>query len=714
MENKSEEKNQTLETHYSSTNPLSEDEAKLRASLVKNKSGEYEIQYKNLLILRRKADSSANCPDTNFDGKTEISFTFHKKENTSIEKGDFFLNFIGEVKSFYINNKEEEINYNNHRIYIDTNKLKNSEVNTVTILFSSRYNHSGVGLHHYVDSTDNKEYLYTQFEPFDCNKVFPAFDQPDMKAKMKLYSVAPKEWVVLSNEYEEENTKDKEVFFTERNKLTEIFGEISFLPNDSQYEHLISVNNLEKKDYILHEFINTDKISSYLYALCAGAYHKLACPFPSEVPLNIYLRESLKDKGKINEFFEATIAAMNFYKNYFGIPYPFRKYDQIFCPEYNCGAMENVGLVTYNEGYCFKDPPTKRQMAGFLITVTHELAHMWFGNLVTMVWWNDLWLNEAFATFISHLCMAEAPELAQYKELSWLIFNSGKGGAYRADQQSTTHSVMSEVKNTEIAETHFDEIVYQKGSAFLKQVFYFISNEQFSKGLKNYFKEYQWSNTTFPDFIGKMSELEYCKNMKSTYGMEETLVELCDSHLKKTGLNEIELKMEIDSEGKIAKFDLLQEPCLKEEPHNNRQTHLIEVLFLNKFDDVNSVENLVFKNILIKSEKITSIDMLIGKKAPEAVILNYNDWGYFKWVIDRKSIDSLKKNIPLVKDELIKSLVYRSLFDMLRDSRISGFEFYKVIGKFLQEENSAIAIPVLLSYLSGAISNYIPLKAYVL
>jgi len=218
-----------------------------------------------------------------------------------------------------------------------------------------------------------------------------------MKANLALTVVAPDEWIVLSNENVEKNLQVN----------SENLKEFNFTNEESEF--LFTKNNLENKNYSLHTFHQTDKISSYLYALCVGPYVKITCPFEYEVPMNIYMRESMKNFGNTDEFFKVTIAGMKWYKDYFGIAYPFRKYDQIFCPEYNMGAMENVGLVTYNEVYCWKDTPTMRMKTSFAITVLHELAHMWFGNLVTMIWWDDLWLNESFATFISHLCLANTP-----------------------------------------------------------------------------------------------------------------------------------------------------------------------------------------------------------------------------------------------------------------------------------------------------------------
>jgi len=698
-----------LAYHYSKKVPLTREEANIRSYFTRNEFGEYVILYKNFILLRRKRDNNSQFKNSNFDGRTEIFFTFHKKASIEKFKGtDFFLNFIGEIKAFFINDQQHPINYLNQKIYINTEALINNSTNKITILYSGRYTRSGTGLHYFVDPSDCKEYVYSHFEPFDCHRVFPCFDQPDMKAKMKLYVVAPSEWTVISNELECNTTRDLSVRNLSKNDF-ETKYELKF--SDIETEFFFVENDIHAKDYLFHEFNLTEKISTYLFALCAGPYFKISCPLETQIPLNVYLRQSLKGKGLINEIFLVTLAGISFYSKYFGINFPFHKLDQIFLPEFNKYAMENVGLITYNEHFCFKDLPTKRQMTGFIITILHEVAHMWFGNLVTMQWWNDLWLNESFATFISHLCLFRAPELQQYSDLSWLIFNNSKSRAYRADQLNTTHPVIAEIRNSEIAETRFDEIVFQKGAAILKQIYYMLSDEKFSKGLRSYFAEFSWRNTTFIDFISKISNAEFNESFKVLYNSNQCLEEIFESHLKKTGLNEVELNMETEDD-LITKFDINQFPCLNDLQHSNRQAHLIEILFLNNFTDIYSTDNSLFKYILIHPQQITSIDKFIGLKAPKAIILNYNDWAYFKWVIDKRSFNALKENISLIQDTLLKAQFYKSLFSMVRDNKVSAFEYIDLATNYLILEKSEANLPDLLMNIQIAIIHYIPLRFY--
>ena len=641
--------------------PLLHSEAITRKNLLTNEKGEYSVKYNLVLVIRRTTDKKKE-EKHDFEGDLEITFNFHPKPD--LKEPLFFLNFVGEINSLKINGtKVEKFTFEKHRLILDINSLKEGE-NKINILYSGDYNHNGVGLHQYTDPSDNKEYLYTQFEPYDCNRLLPCFDQPDIKATLNLKVIAPKEWIVLSN------SSEKEIFdFINEEELIKKLN----LNNDS-LNHLVNSHNIKSKNYHTYIFEETPRISTYLYALCAGPYYCIENKLPAPTKLRLFMRESLKNCGEPEEIFKITIAGMKFYSEYFGCPYPFGKYDQIFCPEYNMGAMENVGLITLNEFYCWKDTPTKRRRSSFAITILHELAHMWFGNMVTMKWWDNLWLNESFATFISHLCMAKSEELNKEYNTSWLLFADYKGFAYSADQMVTTHPVMGEIKDTDEAETEFDEIVYEKGSSMVKQMYYYIGDEFFSKGLKQYFQQYKWDNTTFDDFIGKMVEV--------AGGQLSDLGKLCQDWFKKAGLNEISLDMEIDNNtGKIKKFIVKQKPCLEQFP--NMITHIVDFLFIYDYKDL--TKNKIFTKKIIEAKSETVFDFS-NELAPKIVFLNYNDWGYMKLDLDKKSIAGLKEGLVEFKDPLTKLSIYRSLFDCFRDSKISSIEFLDIIINSIKNE----------------------------
>ena len=663
--------------------PLTEKEAVVRKHhlLVNN---HYTVSYNVLLKL---LPFNPESPSTSsFIGRVEVKFNYN---NTNSTADSLFLDFFNTITSLTINGKNSSATVKDMKISLDPTRLLHNQMNTVVILFTSRYTNNGSGLHAYTDPQDKKSYLYSHFEPFDCHQVFPCFDQPDIKATLKLVVLAPSNWEVFANEHEDfSKTLNK-------NSINDI-DVISVLSclEEREENFLFDDNQLEKGEYRLHSFRRTPRISPYLYALCAGEYYIYANPFEFRIPMRLMMRHSLKNLGEFKEMFRVTMAGMNYYEKFFGVEFPFSKYDQIFTPEYNMGAMENVGLVTFNEAYCWRSKPTQRQRTGFAITNLHELAHMWFGNLVTMTWWNDLWLNESFATFISHLCLDDAPELKDYKT-SWLIFNSMKGGAYREDQLSTTHPVMSEVKNTDIAETHFDSIVYIKGSSLLKQIFYFIGKENFRKGLVEYFKTFKWDNTVFSEFINKM--VEVLPESKSN------LSNLCENWLQKAGLNELHANWE-HSNGKVTKFVVEQNPCLDTFP--NRQTHVLDIQSI--YSDGHA-EN--FVNVTINPEAQTDLaSLFVGKNAPSAVILNYNDWAYLKWNADKTTLAYFQDKLHTITDTLTRQMIYRSLFDLVRDARMSSLQYLDIVKKNIVFETDPDILTTTLSMVSGVISFYIPLK----
>ena len=669
--------------------PLTETEAKIRKHhvLVNN---HYNVQYN--VLLKLVAFDPEHPSNSTYRGRVEVCFIYN---NTNSTPTSLFLDFFNTVQSVSINGIHSDATVKDMKLALDPSLLKHEQKNSVVILFTSKYTNNGSGLHAYTDPSDKKSYLYTQFEPFDCHQVFPCFDQPDIKAFLKLNVIAPNNWKVFANE---------ETIFTKplnKNTINDLdIVSVFHCLEDSDENHLFDEKFLVDGLYNLHSFKKTPRISPYLYALCAGEYYSYHNPYDFKIPMKLMVRDSLRSFGELKEIFRVTMAGVLFYERFFGQPYPFSKYDQIFCPEYNMGAMENVGLVTLNEYYCWRSTPTQRQRTGFAITNLHELAHMWFGNLVTMTWWNDLWLNESFATFISHLCLAEAPELKDYTT-SWLIFNSLKGGAYRADQLSTTHPVMSEVKNTEIAESHFDEIVYEKGSSILKQIFYAIGKDNFHEGLVEYFKTFKWDNTVFSEFIEKMDEAmpEHCSH-------KHKLTKLSEEWLTKAGLNELQASFEV-ANNKVEKFSVDQTPCLDTFP--NRVTHIMDIQFIYANGEL---EN--FYNITINPEKSTDLTHLFGgKRAPAAVIVNYNDWAYIKWVIDQTSLAYFKNHLHDIKDTLTKQMIYRSLFDLVRDAKMSALDYLEIVKKHVIFETDQDILTTTIRMVAGTISNYIPTQHYI-
>ena len=294
--------------------------------------------------------------------------------------------------------------------------------------------------------------MYTQFEAFHANKCFPCFDQPDIKATLKLRSFSPGDWKVVSNRFETDTTNSSDIY----NKFLIKIG----CPEN------ISERFTEDDNMVFRQFETTDRISTYLYAFIVGPYASVSNKSPNAAkyaPMRILARKSIMKYIHVDDFFRVTMAGMDYYEEFFGRKYPFKKYDQIFVPEFNSGAMENVGCVTYTESYLCRGKvipqSDKEQLAN---TALHELAHMWFGNLVTMKWWDDLWLNESFATFMAYMAQHNAKNLDDYT-LSWEMFIAEKTWGMKTDQYSTTHPIVADCKTTEDADNIFDGISYGKG-----------------------------------------------------------------------------------------------------------------------------------------------------------------------------------------------------------------------------------------------------------
>ena len=331
--------------------------------------------------------------------------------------------------------------------------------NVLVVDADCRYSNTGEGLHRFVDPVDDETYLYSQFETADAKRMFACFDQPDLKATFDIRVTAPKHWRVVSN------------------------GACTTVT--------------ENGASAAHAFATTPRMSTYLVALVAGPYAVWEDAYTDEhgdIPLGIYCRASLAQHMDAERLFTQTKQGFGFYHKHFGLPYAFGKYDQLFVPEFNAGAMENAGAVTFLEDYVFRSKVTRASYERRAETVLHEMAHMWFGDLVTMTWWDDLWLNESFATFASVLCQSEATE---FKE-AWTTFATvEKSWAYRQDQLPSTHPIAAEIPDLAAVEVNFDGITYAKGASVLKQLVAYVGLEHFLAGLRDYFRTHAFGNATF-------------------------------------------------------------------------------------------------------------------------------------------------------------------------------------------------------------------------
>ena len=550
------------------------------------------------------------------------------------EDQELFLDYEGDyIKWISINNDPILVNdvYSKKRIQIPNNYQKMGATNRIEIYLKNSYANDGLGLHHFTDPEDGNEYLYTQCEAFFCNKIFPLFDQPDIKASFELKTLTVPEWEVIGNEILME-TKHSPVDKENLKNIQKILKE-----NNVPIEFLDQYVRKSGKQVSLRIFKKSPIISTYLFAVIAGPYSYIESTDGNKKngypPMRFYCRKSLLPytKAYAEEFFLITKRGMDFYLEFFGYPsFHFSKYDQIFVPEFNHGAMENVGAITFTESYVWKEKPTELQRNGMAITILHELSHMWFGDLVTMQWWNDLWLNEAFATLLSHIALDKSLGLEQYTK-SWEIFLRYKEWGKREDQRSTTHSISGLVANTEEAQNTLDGITYGKGSAVLKQLIYLVGHNVFKQGIQMYFQTYQWGNTKLLDLILKL-QASIDQN-----GVQIDLLEWANIWLNTSGLNQIEPIYTIQN-GLITSFKLKQTKC--EYGTNTLRMQKLDIAIYNE-----NMEEEIIYGVVLEPKYSTDVPQMLGKPASAAILVNKNDQAYAKVKLDNDSRTFIIKNI---------------------------------------------------------------------
>ena len=539
--------------------------------------------------------------------------------------------------------------------------------NTVSLLFTNTYSRDGTGIHHFTDPADGEEYIYTQFEAPYAHLAFPCFDQPDLKAVLELTVTAPAEWKVIGNESGETHPWERSSSLID-----------SIFPSG---------------EYKLHVFRPTKRISTYLFAVCAGPYAEWKMEEnEAGVPLGLYCRQSLAKYCTPERIFRWTVNGFLFYTRFFGVDYPFGKYDQVYAPEFKFGAMENVGCVTYRDDYVFRDEPSPVLLAGVCNTFLHEMAHMWFGNLVTMKWWEDLWLNESFATYISHVCQDR--QLHSEFPTVWNNFLTRKGRGYSADQLSTTHPISVRINHTGETETIFDGISYSKGSSVLKQLHYLLGNDVFTSSLQEYIQSNLYKNTTYQDLISVISK--HAKNAKIEVDVESW----SDMWVKAAGLNQIEASFEAKN-GKISRFVIRQSAVLAQFPTLRTHKILVEL-----YDE--EMRAMWSGPLVVQAREETEFKELVGKKTPSCVILNAEDHGFVKVVVDPVSLPFLQTHLTSLPSSLTKQVTLRAIWDMVRDTRFSGVQFIDLVVNIVKQETDLTICNYLLELAVAAIGDYLP------
>ena len=529
---------------------------------------------------------------------------------------------------------------------------------TVEIHATMRYSRDGRGLHRFVDPTDGVVYLHSQFEPFHALQVFACADQPDLKTVLELSVDAPAGWVVVSNEPTTAQPAEGEA------------GRWVFAP--------------------------TPRISTYLAAIVAGGYVSTSSEFRrtdgTTVPLRLFVRRSLEQHLEADELFDLTRSGLTYFEDVFD-RYPFTKYDQLFVPEFSAGAMENPGCVTFTEAYVFRSRVTDTVRERRAETVLHEMAHMWFGDLVTMRWWDDLWLNESFATFMSVLAMVEATRW----EEAWVTFlDAEKTWAKFQDQLPSTHPIADAMPDVESVHQNFDGITYAKGASVLRQLVAWVGQDAFLAGCRDYFERHAWGNTTLADFLGALERAS---------GRE--LGDWSDEWLRTTGVNLLTPDITLDDDGTYASVRIVQAdppPMWRSEPHEPVLRRHRLAVGLYDLEDGQLVRR---ERVELDVEgEVTDVPQLSGMRAGDLLLLNDDDLTFARIALDDRSLAVATQHLAGFVDPMPRALVWSAAWDMLRDGLLPASRFVDLVTNNLVHDEQVGVLQRLLMRASGAVERY--------
>lgn len=543
-----------------------------------------------------------------------------------------------------------------------------AEENELTVHGRSYYSRSGEGLHRYIDPSDGRVYLYTQYEPADCRRVFPNFEQPDLKAVFNFRITAPRDWVVSSNGVLESEVSD---------------------PTDS---------NIVKR-----VFAPTERISTYITAVLAGEYFTVTDTYKpqsitnsGDIPLVAYCRHSLKPHFDYDNIFRVTKNGLDFFQDLFDYPYPYPKYEQAFVPEYNIGAMENPGLVTFTEDFIFVSGATEDDLEGRANTICHEMAHMWFGDLVTMKWWDDLWLKESFADFMGALGAIEANGFND----AWVTFaNHRKSWAYLQDQLPTTHPIVADIPHLEAAAQNFDGITYAKGASTLKQLVSYVGFDTFIEAARVYFKRFAWGNTSLQDFLDVLNEVSG-RDMQTW----------SQAWLQTSGLSTLGTRRVYREDGKLQDLYLTQQ-LPDTQPAGIGRPHVVKLeTFILQEEKLVSTGTLSLEYPADPiAEYRVSLPQEHKKTVGEAdlLMLNAEDHTYAKIMLtDEDGLQAAIAGVSTLESSLSRGLIWGSLWESVRDARLPVATFVDAAVRNVSCESSASLLGSMVSNSQNAITNF--------
>ncbi|MFC5179306.1 aminopeptidase N [Nocardioides taihuensis] len=530
--------------------------------------------------------------------------------------------------------------------------------NELVVRADCTYSRTGEGLHRFVDPADDRVYLYSQFEVPDARRMYTTFEQPDLKAPFTFVVTAPATWKVVSN-----------------------------APTPQP-------EPLGDEGVAVWRFPATKPMSTYITALVAGEYHEVLDTYEGKhgtIPLGHYCRQSLVEHLDVEQLVTITRQGFEFFEDAFDYPYPFGKYDQLYVPEYNMGAMENAGCVTFRDEYL----PRSRQDRSFYEfraeVILHEMAHMWFGDLVTMRWWDDLWLNESFAEWACYHAAVEATEFDE----SWTGFtNARKNWALRQDQLPSTHPIAADNVDLRAVEVNFDGITYAKGASVLKQLVAWVGLDNFLAGLRQYFRDFEYANSEFADLLAALER-------SSGRELESWAAEW----LQTSGVNTLSPEFELAEDGTYASFSVRQSAA---EDYPTLRRHRIGVGLYDAVPNADGDVRLVRRSSVETdvAGELTDVPALVGEKQPDLLLLNDGDLTYAKIRLDERSLATVVNGLSRLEDSLARALCWGAAWDMTRDAEMSATDFATLVLGNIGTETDAFGVSRVPAYGAQAVNTF--------
>jgi aminopeptidase N len=606
------------------TQGISRQLARARAGRVSN------VRYDLSFTLTPRASTLA--------GEVQIRFSLRR---TSPLLLDFRQGRVGSVQ---INGASSPVVVENGHLELFPASLKRGE-NEVRIQFTAPVASAGAAITRFEDRDDNSEYIYTLFVPMDASMAFPCFDQPDLKARFKLAVTAPAAWTVVSN---------------------------------GPVESAVEADPDQRRTV----FAETQPISTYLFAFAAGPFRKLqgAPGLPA-----IYARAAAVERARpeVARFEQITSQGMRYFADYFAQPFPFAKYDTVLIPGLAYSGMEHAGATFLREeSVLFRTAPTQSDRLRRDILVLHELAHQWFGDLVTMRWFDDLWLKEGFAQYMAfHALDSFEPGEHVWKR----FYESIKPAAYAIDATQGATPIYQDIPNLQDAKSAYGAIVYSKAPGVLRQLVYVLGEEMFRDGLRLYLKEHAYGNAEWNDLVRALERVS-----------RHSLKTWADVWIRRRGMPQVDVAWSCEG-SQLSRLTLSQRGVLD----GGDLWPLVMQLVLD-YGNRQPVRLRVGLN-----GRRMNVGLAAGQPCPRFVFANGEDFAYGRFLLDERSREEVMSRIAAMPDLFQRTLLWGSLWESVREAQLAPRQFIELAAKSLPGETDESLARSLLARVTTALHRYV-------